>query len=233
MTSGWRSAARALAFAGILFGAAAGGFLLNRYLGPERSVLHPVVDPVPHPPPSAAEANSPQRGTPDQLPDLSLPDLEGNPHRLADWRGRPLIVNFWATWCEPCRREIPLLREIRRENAANGVEIVGIAIDNQESVSKFAKEMAIGYPILVGERGGLEAVTAFGVDTVLPFTAFADAQGRIVTLKIGELHRDEAAFILARLAEVGAGRLSLAAARDQIREGIQRLAVSRAVSGGD
>jgi hypothetical protein len=86
---------------------------------------------------------------------------------------------------------------------------------------------------LVGEQRGLEAITGFGADTVLPFSAFADAQGRIVAVKIGELHRDEAAFILARLADVGAGRLSLAAAREQIEDGIRRLAVSRAASGGD
>jgi hypothetical protein len=131
----------------------------------------------------------------------------------------------------PC--EVPLLKQLRRENSLNKLEIVGIAIDHADSVLKYAKELDIEYPILVGEQGGLEAVTALGVDTVLPFTVFADGQGRIVTLKIGELHRDEAAFILARLADLGAGRLSLAAAREQIGDGMRRLAVSRAASGGD
>ncbi len=98
---------------------------------------------------------------------------------------------------------------------------------------KYSRELNIEYPVLVGEQGGLQAVTAFGVDTVLPFTVFADAQGRIVTLKIGELHRDEAAFILARLADVGAGRLSLADAREQVEDGMRRLAVFRAASGGN
>lgn len=93
--------------------------------------------------------------------------------------------------------------------------------------------MKIDYPVLVGEKGGLEAAAAFGMEPVLPFTVFADAQGRIVTLKIGELHRDEAAFILARLADIGAGRLSLPAAREQIDVAIRRLAVSRAAAGRD
>ena len=232
MTSGWRSALRALASAAILFAAAAAGFLFYRHMGPERPTLHRV--PLALAPEAAAEgANPSPRAIPEQLPDFSLPDLEGHPRRLSDWLGAPLVVNFWATWCEPCRREVPLLKQLRRENSLNKLEIVGIAIDHADSVRKYARELDIEYPILVGEQGGLEAVTAFGVDTVLPFTVFADAQGRIVTLKIGELHRDEAAFILARLADLGAGRLGLAAAREQIGDGMRRLAVSRAASGSD
>lgn len=100
-------------------------------------------------------------------------------------------------------------------------------------VVKYAEDMKIDYPVLVGERGGLEAAAAFGMDPVLPFTVFADAQGRIVTLKIGELHRDEATFILARLADVTASRLTLSAAREQIDEAMRRLAVSRAAAGND
>jgi thiol-disulfide isomerase/thioredoxin len=229
--SAGRSAARALAVAGLLVGFGAGGFLVYRLLGRER----PPVQSAPPAPATApaAEANPQPRAIPEQLPDFSLPDLQGVSHRLADWRGRPLIVNFWATWCEPCRSEIPVLEALRHENAGNRLEIVGIAVDHPASVIKLVKELGIEYPVLVGERGGLEAVAAFGVDTVLPFTVFADAQGRIVTLKIGELHRDEATFILARLADVGAGRLSLAAAREQIGEGMRRLAVSRAAAGSD
>jgi thiol-disulfide isomerase/thioredoxin len=162
-----------------------------------------------------------------------LPDLAGASHTLADWKGRALAVNFWATWCDPCRREIPLLKDLRRENARNGFEIVGISIDQRDSVAKYAQDMKMDYPILVGERGGLEAAASFGMEPVLPFTVFADAEGRIVTLKVGELHRDEAAFILARLADVGSGRMSLKAAREQIDERVRRLAVSRAASGAD
>lgn len=231
MTAG-RSAALVVAVAGILGGFGTAGFLLSRHLHPARPALEAA--PLNPQPPPAAAANPPQpRPIPERLPDFTLPDLRGVSHRLADWRGRPLVVNFWATWCEPCRREIPLLKAIRRENAVTHLEIVGIALDHPEEVRKFVAKLGIDYPVLVGEKGGLEAVSAFGVDTVLPFTAFADAEGRIVTLKIGELHRDEATFILARLADAGAGRLSLAAAREQIADGMRRLAVSRAVAGSD
>jgi thiol-disulfide isomerase/thioredoxin len=142
-------------------------------------------------------------------------------------------VNFWATWCEPCRREIPLLKDLRRENARNRFEIIGIAIDNRDSVAKYVHDMQMDYPILVGERGGLEAAAAFGMEPVLPFTVFVDPEGRIVTLKVGELHRDEATFILARLTDVGAGRMSLQAAREQINERMRRLAISHAAAGSD
>jgi thiol-disulfide isomerase/thioredoxin len=170
---------------------------------------------------------------PERVPDFSLPDLTGVSHTLSDWRGRSLAVNFWATWCDPCRREIPLLRDLRTENARNGFEIVGIAIDQRDSVAKYVQDMKMDYPVLVGERGGLEAAASFGMEPVLPFTVFVDPEGRIVTLKVGELHRDEATFILARLADVGAGRLSLQAARGQIDDRMRRLAVSRAAAGRD
>ncbi|HUL45902.1 MAG TPA: TlpA disulfide reductase family protein [Steroidobacteraceae bacterium] len=229
MKSRWLPAATALTLAGIL-GCGALGFLVYRLAPQAKTVAEslppaqPLRDSAPLPP------NHP---IPETLPEISLPDSNGTPHRLSEWTGKPLVLNFWATWCEPCRREIPLLEELRRENHGNGFEIVGIAIDHRDSVTKYVQEMKIDYPVLVGERGGLEAAAAFGMEPVLPFSVFADAQGRIVTLKIGELHRDEAAFILARLADVGAGRLGLQAARAQIDAAMQRLAVSRAAAGGD
>jgi thiol-disulfide isomerase/thioredoxin len=225
-----RPAAVVLIAVGILLGAGVAGFFLYRLTTSQRPTL-PAVPPPAVSPGTSAGPGAEQRTIPEELPDFSLPDTAGVPHRLADWRGRPLVVNFWATWCEPCRREIPLLEAIRRENASNSIEVVGIAVDHLDSVRKLAKELRIEYPVLVGEKGGLEAVAAFGMDTVLPFTVFADAEGRIVTLKIGELHRDEAAFILARLADLRAGRLSLAAAQEQIGDGMRRLAVSRAAAG--
>jgi thiol-disulfide isomerase/thioredoxin len=232
VTSRWSSPAGALILAGIVLGSGALGFLFHRLTTPHESVVR--VDPIPaapavRPPAAAVSAPAP-RAIPERLPEVSLPDVKGKPHRLADWAGRPLIVNFWATWCEPCRREIPLLEGLRGENAKNSFELVGIAIDHRDSVEKFIRDLKIDYPVLVGEQGGLAAAAAFGMEPVLPFTVFADSQGRIVTLKLGELHRDEATFILARLADVDAGRLSLAAAREQIGEGIGRLAAARAAA---
>jgi thiol-disulfide isomerase/thioredoxin len=149
-------------------------------------------------------------------------------HALSEWKGRPLLINFWATWCAPCRREIPLRKALRRERAADGVEVVGIAVDFRDAVKHYAREMSIDYPVLVGEQDGLDAIAAFGMDTVFPFTVFVDRQGRIVTLKIGELHPDEARFILDEVKAVDRGRTELAAAKKEIADGVAALAAKRA-----
>jgi thiol-disulfide isomerase/thioredoxin len=168
------------------------------------------------------------RQIPEVVPELALPDGGGVRRQHSEWKGHPTLFNFWATWCEPCRREIPLLLRLRREHAADGVEVVGIAVDSRDAVLKYARDMHIDYPVLVGEQEGFEAVQAFGMETVLPFTVFTDSQARIVTLKVGELHPDEAAFILDRVKDVDSGRLALADARRQIAAEIAQLSAERA-----
>ena len=223
--------------AAVLVACAAGGFLVYHLASPPRARLYAAPAPAPLAPASPAPAVAPAepapvpvRRVPEVLPELALPGLDGTRHRLADWKGRPLVVNFWASWCEPCRREIPLLKSLRRERATDRLEIVGIAIDFRDAAQKYAQDSGIDYPVLVGEQGGIEAVGAFGMDPVLPFSAFADRAGRIVTLKVGELHRDEADFILDRMRELDQGRLSLAAAREQIAAGISGLNMRRSTA---
>ena len=218
----------ALAIALVLLACAAGGFLVQRFTRP-RPTLYPApaVAAAPSAPP-AAEAPPAPRSIPERVPDLALPGPDGVVHRLSEWKGRPLLINFWATWCEPCRREIPLLKALRREREADALQVVGIAVDYPAAVRKYAAARAIDYPVLVGEQGGLAAVSAFGMDTVLPFSVFADPGGRVLALKVGELHRDEAEFILDRLQEVSRGRVSLPAARQAISAGIARLNAARA-----
>src|SRR6201999_4498212 len=150
---------------------------------------------------------------PDVLPAVSMPDSNGTPHKLSEWKGRPLMVNFWATWCDPCRREIPLLKSLRHERADESLEIVGIAVDFQDAVKDYSHRIGIDYPVLIGEKDGIAAIDAFGMDTVFPFTVFADTQGRIFTVKVGELSRDEAEVILDGLRDVDTGRTDITAAR--------------------
>jgi len=225
------SPAGALALAAVLIVCAALGFLFHRLTSPHETELRPIGGGV-TPTGAQAPAPPPSPPIPERLPELSLPDTNGQPHHLREWSGQPLIVNFWATWCEPCRREIPLLKSLRLEKSRNRPEIVGIALDHLDSVRKYVEDMHIDYPVLVGEQGGLEAAAAFGAEPVLPFTAFADSRGHIVSLKFGELHPDEAAFILARLADLDAGRLGPAAARRQITDELHRLALARAGAPG-
>lgn len=162
------------------------------------------------------------------LPDFALSDRGERPRRLADWRGQPLIVNFWATWCAPCRREIPLLTALRQERQAERLEVIGIAVDSRPAVLEYADRIGLDYPLLIGEADGLAAIEAFGMETVFPFTVFADRQHRIVALKIGELHRDEADFVLDRMQDVDAGRLTLEGARARIAARLPELATERA-----
>jgi thiol-disulfide isomerase/thioredoxin len=171
------------------------------------------------------------RSIPERVPDLALPDREGKARRLTEWTGRPLLINFWATWCAPCRREIPLLRQLRAERAQDGLEVIGIAVDFRDAVLEYARTIGLDYPLLIGEQEGFEAAAAFGMDIVLPFSVFVDREGRIVTLKVGELHADEAAFILDTVGDVDAGRVELPVARAQIATRLKELAAARAVSG--
>ena len=109
-----------------------------------------------------------QRAAPGQpaegLPEFELQGLEGGLRSIRSWPDRALVINFWATWCAPCLREIPLLKAFQAAHAEAPVQVVGIAIDQLEPVQNFAEEIAFNYPILVGEADAINAAAAFGVD---------------------------------------------------------------------
>jgi len=158
------------------------------------------------------------------LPRFELTDRAGTMRSLQDWPDRALIVNFWATWCAPCRREIPLLQQLQREHADEGFQVIGIAVDFRDPVLAYADEMKIDYPLLIGEQEALDAASAFGVAAVgLPFTVFSDRQGRIVAAHLGELHAAQAEVILDAVRRVNAGELTPEAARGRIEAGLAAL----------
>ena len=105
---------------------------------------------------------------------------------------------------------------------------IGIAVDFRDDVLAYDKETPINYPLLIGEEDGLAAVTAMGMQPAFPFTVFADSQQRIVTVKVGELHRDEAELILGKVAAIDAGTLELAQAKGELEAGLKELAARRA-----
>jgi thiol-disulfide isomerase/thioredoxin len=212
----------------LLIAAGGGGFVAYRLWAGHASTLTPVQYPgTVRSKPAAGEsdesASAATRRIPERLPDVSMPDTQGIPHKLSDWKGRPLMVNFWATWCDPCRREIPLLKSLRHERAAESLEVVGIAVDFQDAVMDYTRKIGIDYPVLIGEKDGMAAIDAFGMDTVFPFTVFADKDGRIVTVKVGELHSDEAKVILDGLRDVDEGKVDLTAARQRIAAEMAKL----------
>ena len=112
------------------------------------------------------------KAIPDTLPDITLADRDGKPTKLSSFGGRPLMVNFWATWCAPCRREIPLLNKIRMQRQAQNAEIVGIAVDFRDDVLAFVNKTPLNYPLLIGEEDGLAAAEAFGMGMAFPFSVF-------------------------------------------------------------
>jgi thiol-disulfide isomerase/thioredoxin len=148
------------------------------------------------------------------LPGFQLADRDGQLKSLQDWPNQALIVNFWATWCAPCRREIPLLQQLQRDHGAEGFQVIGIAVDFRDKVLAYADEMKIEYPLLIGEQEALDAAAAFGVEAVgFPFTVFSDRQGRIVTAHMGELTAAQASLILDAVRRVDSGATTPEAAR--------------------
>ena len=234
---------RTLPAAAIIVAAGLGGFFAYRLLvGPTRlmAAASPAAAQAPDTAPARANSSMPDRvaasnadGSPpkaiaDTLPDIAFADRLGVRRRLSDWKGHPLLVNFWAPWCAPCRAEIPLLERLSRDRTGQGLQVIGIAVDSRATVLDYARRAAIRYPLLIGERPGREAVRALGMEPVFPFSVFVDARGRIVTLKIGALRPDQAALILDRLYDLDQGQIDLATARHEISEGMAKLAVADA-----
>ena len=161
---------------------------------------------------------------PEDRPDITLADRDGKRRSLTDWDGKPQVINFWATWCAPCRREIPMLNALARDGAYPEFVLIGIAVDFREDVIRFLADTPIDYTVLIGEQDGLDAARAFGVESLgLPFTAFIDKTGRIVTIHVGELHRSQADVILSAVRAVDTGQIDLKSAQEQIRSQIPKI----------
>lgn len=210
------------AYIAVALVAAAAGFGIYRFAIEPR--LAPATTPASlTPPTTVAETPTPTTTTvPTVLPDFSLQDRDGAKRSIRSWPDKSMIVNFWATWCAPCRREIPLLRELQKTRAGEGFQVVGVAVDFREDVLKYANEIGIDYPLLIGEQDGLDAVTRFGLGSMgFPFTVFTDKDQRIVATHLGELKADHAQVILAAVSRVNSGELTPDAARIVVAKQLQ------------
>jgi len=116
------------------------------------------------------------------------PDTDGRVRRLLDWRGRVLLCNFWATWCAPCREEVPMLVAAKQQWAARGFEVVGIGIDSADKIREFSKIYHINYPLLVADGSALELLRKLGNrGGGLPYSVVLDRTGSIAQRHLGAL----------------------------------------------
>lgn len=121
----------------------------------------------------------------------TLPDLDGKPQPLQQWRGKVLVVNFWATWCPPCLKEIPEFVRLQTRYGARGVQFVGLAVDESARVAAFVASHGMNYPVLIAEKEGLTLARNAGNRLGgLPFTVVIDRHGRVARVELGVL--DEA-----------------------------------------
>ena len=130
-------------------------------------------------------------------PAFELTDVDGARRSAGEWDGRVVVLNFWATWCPPCRREIPAFIDLQEQYGAEGLQIVGVAIDQQDLVQPYIESMGVNYPVLVGELDALDVSRDYGNRYgQLPYTVFIDRQGVIRAVERGEVQRERAQALI-------------------------------------
>ena len=168
----------------IAIGAAVAGYLVNQKLNQPAGKGTPIV---------VAAVDT-------RRPDFTLPDVDGNKHSISEWDGKIIILNFWATWCPPCRREMPAFIKLQSKYGKQGLQIIGVGIDQKNLVEEFADTIGVNYPILVGQLEATELTKQYGNHYgQLPYTVFIDRKGIIRAIKRGEVKHDFAEKIIQKL----------------------------------
>lgn len=135
-------------------------------------------------------------------PDFALLDMEGRTRTMDEWDGQVVLVDFWASWCIPCRHEMPLFNELRARYGDQGFEVIGIAADDRDKVEQFLTEVQVDFPIVYGELFGVMDLSAEYGNSYggLPFSTFVDRDGNMrYVQKAGEMTYEEAEEVLLRL----------------------------------
>ncbi len=149
---------------------------------------------------------------------FELKDVTGKLRRSSEWDGKGRLINFWATWCAPCRREIPLLIATQDKFAADNLQIIGIAVDFPDEVAAYAEEAEFNYPILVGQEDAMAVAELSGIGFIgLPFTMVVSPDGDLIKTHIGEIveaHIDKITTVLAKMER---GELNLEGARNALK----------------
>ena len=135
-----------------------------------------------------------------QLPDFTLPDLAGEPRNISEWKGKVLVINFWATWCPPCLREIPEFIALQNEFGSQGLQFIGIAVEEKEPVEAYVQTVNLNYPVLIGEEAGIALSQKLGNKAnAVPFTIIVDPSGKIIHQHPGEFKKQQITELIAQL----------------------------------
>jgi thiol-disulfide isomerase/thioredoxin len=144
----------------------------------------------------SAEKNAP----PSSLPEFNLPDLSGHQHNISQWRGKILVINFWATWCPSCLKEIPDFIALQQQYQARGLQFIGIALEEADPVNRYIATTNINYPILLGGDNGLALSNQLGNQAdAVPYTLVVNQQGLIMHRHLGEFNKKELEMMITPL----------------------------------
>ena len=151
-------------------------------------------------------------------PDFRLADINGVERDFSEWAGKHRLLNFWATWCAPCRREIPLLKAFQDEHGDDGYVVIGIAVDFPEEVVAYAEAAEFNYPILVGQEDAMAVAETSGIEFIgMPFTMIVTADGELLDTHTGEILAEDLEHIVAVIARLEGGEIDKAGARKALQ----------------
>lgn len=157
--------------------AGSGGFVLHRYLNQKQDISNPMLG--------------------SQRPEFAVADLNGQMRNIKEWDGKLILLNFWATWCPPCKKEIPDFIKLQAAYGEQGFQIVGIAVDDKEAVEEYAQRMGMNYPSLIAEVEGVQLAQRYGnVAGALPYSVIINRTGEISSTIRGELSMFKAKELL-------------------------------------
>jgi thiol-disulfide isomerase/thioredoxin len=166
--------------------AAAGGAAVSHWLMHDRDAQDAQTAPT------ATMAAAPQPTAVNQLWTAAVTNVDGKPQSLEMFKGHPVVINFWASWCGPCVEEMPALAQLHREYEKKGIQFVGLGVDSDQNVKAFLQKVKIDYPVYITGFGGADLARAFGNTAGgLPYTVVIDAKGTVLSTKLGQIQPDE------------------------------------------